>query len=61
MNNVFVRNAVRNSYMLELCKGNSPPLSRVPFVFDPPKVESAQALLNEKLLEKGAIEPVEDN
>ena len=62
--NIFVRNVVCNGYTLEFAEGNSPPLSRVPFAFDPPKVESAQVLLNEvvqKLLEKGVIEAVEDN
>ena len=65
MSNVFMRN-VRNGYALEFAKGNSPLLSRVPFTFDLPTVEFARVLLQEavqvkKLLEKGAIDPVEDD
>ena len=64
MSNAFIRNILCNSYASEFAYGNSPLLSRGPFAFDLPKVESAQVLLKEavqKLLEKGAVEPVEDD
>ena len=60
---VFVRNVVRNGYSLEFAEGSSPPLSRVPISF-PSREGAERGLLDDavrKLLEKQAIEPVEDD
>ena len=61
--NIFIRNVVRNGYALEFVQKNAFPLSRVPIAFKSTRVISGCKLLNDaisKLLEKGAIECVED-
>ena len=61
--NVFGRSLVCNGYALEFVKSSSPLLSRVPFMFDPPRVGSDGALFTKsfKTARKGAIRPVEDD
>ena len=64
--NVFRRSIVHNSYFAaalrwEFAEGNSLPLERVPFTFDPPRVGSDRAIFTKsfKTARKVAIRPVE--
>ena len=59
----FTLSVVRNGYALKFDLCGPPKLSRVPIPFDPPREESLRKELTaavDKLLQKGAIEPVED-
>ena len=60
---LFVLSVIRNGYSLMFNEDGPPPLSNVPFVFNPPTEEEARNLLVEAactMLDKGAVEIVGD-